>query len=273
MSVVDLLSELGAWVVANLSSIGFSAVMAILGYVVYRVVSRQIAKLREQGTLSRHLAYTLDRIVKWGTALLVVSGIMSQFGVTFAVISGFLAIVGGTVLGFASINTIGNALAGLIVMISKPFAVGDRIAFRGQFADVEGIELIYTKLRTLDNVLVSIPNQELLKVEIENYGRNAPIRRTITVTPGYAYDKNEVKRVLLAAAARVPRILAAPAPYARITGFRDYAVEYTLYVFVADIRHLREIDAELADAVFDACNAHHIDLSTPLLLQRVTDAG
>lgn len=57
----------------------------------------------------------------------------------------------------------------------------------------------------------------------------------------------------------------------RITNLRDYAGEHTLYVFVADVKHLREIDAELSDAVFDACNAHHIDHSTPLLLHRVND--
>ncbi|NIO38168.1 mechanosensitive ion channel, partial [Candidatus Bathyarchaeota archaeon] len=66
------------------------------------------------------------------------------------------------IIGFAAINTIGNAIAGLIVMTSRPFEVGDRIFFEGQFADIVSIDLIYTKMVTLDNVLISVPNQELL---------------------------------------------------------------------------------------------------------------
>jgi small-conductance mechanosensitive channel len=86
-------------------------------------------------------------------------------------ISGVLTLLGGTILGFAAINTIGNAIAGFIVMTSRPFRIGDRILFKGQFADVIAIELIYTKIETLDKVLVSVPNQEMLKTEIENLGR------------------------------------------------------------------------------------------------------
>ena len=59
---------------------------------------------------------------------------------------------------YSKTDTIGNAIAGLIVMTSRPFRVGDRIFFNGQFADVVAIELIYTKMVTLDNVLVSVPN-------------------------------------------------------------------------------------------------------------------
>jgi small-conductance mechanosensitive channel len=81
---------------------------------------------------------------------------------------GFIALVGGTVIGFASINTIGNMIARLIEMTNRPFGVGDRLYYNNQFVNVEGIEIIYTKVRTIDDVLLAIPNQELLKTEIEN---------------------------------------------------------------------------------------------------------
>lgn len=76
--------------------------------------------------------------------------------------AGFLALAGGTIIGFASMNTIGNVIAGTIVLISKPFKIGDRILFNKQFADVVPIDLIYTRMKTLDNVLISVPNQQLL---------------------------------------------------------------------------------------------------------------
>jgi small-conductance mechanosensitive channel len=188
--------------------------------------------------------------------------------VTLGAISGVLTILGGTIIGFAAINTIGNAIAGFIVMTSRPFRIGDRILFKGQFADVIDIELIYTKIQTLDNVLVSVPNQEMLKTEIENFGKEKTIRRQVKITPGYEYGSQEVEQVLLEAARKVPRVLSSPEPYVRITEFKDYAIEYTLYVYINEIKKMREIDAELYKAVLESCKRKNIDIRTALLLRQ-----
>lgn len=177
----------------------------------------------------------------------------------------------GTIIGFAAINTIGNAIAGLIVMTSRPFEVGDRIFFNGKFADVISIELIYTKMLTLDNVLVSVPNQELIKAEIHNYGKKRIIRRSCTVTIGFEYDSSMVEEALLKAAEKVKDVLAEPKPYVWITKFQNYAVEYTLYVFVNNVKRLPEIDAELHRAVLQTCKQRKIDISTPLLLKQLKE--
>ena len=227
--------------------------------------------LKNKKRLEEHIAYTLARVVRWITILAILSVVLAMFGLTLGVISGLLTILGGTIIGFAAINTIGNAIAGLIVMTSRPFRVGDRIFFNGQFADIESIELIYTKMITLDNVLVSIPNQELLKAEIDNFGKKRIIRRQVTVTPGFEYASQDVDKALLEASGKVSRVLKDPKPYVRITKFLDYAVEYTLYVFVNDVKHLREIDAELHRAVLEGCKTHKIDISTPLLLRQIQD--
>jgi small-conductance mechanosensitive channel len=262
---------MGELVLLNLDKVLFPLLTIIVGYIIYRVVAREIAVLRNQKKLEDHVAFTLNRVVKWGVALVVLSAILAQLGVTIGIISGLLTILGGTILGFAAINTIGNAIAGLIVMTSRPFKVGDRILFNGQFADVVSVELIYTKMLTLDNVLVSVPNQELLKTEIDNFGKKRIIRRHVMVTPGYEYDSHDVEKALLEAAGKVSRVLKDPKPYVWITSFKDYAVEYTLYVFVSDIKGLPEIDAELYRVVLDTCHSHKLDISTPLLLRQVQD--
>jgi small-conductance mechanosensitive channel len=129
--------------------------------------------------------------------------------------------------------------------------------------------LIYTKMLTLDNVLISTPNQELLKAQIDNYAKNSVVRRQVVVTPGFEYDNGDVEAAFLEAAARVPRVLQEPKPYVRITGFQPFAVEYTLYMFINDIAGLREIDAELHREVLEACKRHSLDVSTPQLLRTV----
>jgi small-conductance mechanosensitive channel len=271
MSLQDYLTAIGDFILANLGAVVFSIIALAAGYIAYKLIGREINRLTNQKKIEESLAYTFKRITKWIIVALVLSAILAQFGATIELISGLLAIVGGTVIGFAAINTIGNALAGLIVMTSRPFIVGDRIFFNGQFADVVAIDLIYTKMLTLDNVLVSIPNQELLKSETDNYGKKRVIRRHCTVTPGFEHDVADVRKALLEAAGKVQGVLQEPKAYVWITKFQNYAVEYTLYVFISDIKRLPEIDADLHEKVFETCKEHKIDISTPLLLKRVTD--
>lgn len=269
MSLLDYLNALGEWILSNLDKLLFSAITVVVIYVFYRIAVREVRRLRAKGRLEEHLALTLIRIAKWVSALVIFSAVLAQWGVTLGVISGILTIFGGTIVGFAAINTIGNAIAGLIVMTSRPFRVGDRIFLNGQFADITSIELIYTKMMTLDNVLVSVPNQELLKAQIDNYGRKNVIRRHCVVTPGFEYESADVEKALLEAAEKTQGVLKEPKSYVWITKFQNYAVEYTLYAFINDVKRLPEIDADLHRQVFETCKKHKIDISTPLLMKQL----
>lgn len=269
MSLLDYLNTIGDWILSNLDKLIFSIITIIAVYIVYRLLVREIKNLRTKKGLEEHLTFTLIRIAKWLSVIVIFSAVFAQWGVEIGTISGILTIFGGTIIGFAAINTIGNAIAGLIVMTSRPFKVGDRIFFNGQIADIISIELIYTKMLTLDNVLVSVPNQELLKTEIDNFGQKNVIRRPCTVTPGFEYNSIDVEKTLLEAAGKVKGVLTEPKPYVWITKFQNYAVEYTLYVFINNIKRMPDIDADLHQKVFETCKEHRIDISTPLLLKQL----
>jgi small conductance mechanosensitive channel len=275
MNPLDFLNGIGEWGVANLPNIVFSFLTIIVGYIVIKLVAREIKSLRNQNRLEQHAAYTLNRLLKWIIFVAVFSVILAQFGITLGTVSGLLTVLGGTIIGFAAINTLGNTIAGLIVMTSRPFKVGDRIFFNGQFADVEAIELIYTKMRTLDNVLVSIPNQELLKAEIDNYGKKSIVRRGCAITPGYDVASELAETTLLEAANRLvemKEVLETPKPYVWVTKFGNYAVEYTLYVFIQDIKRLPEIDSNVKRTVLESCKQHGIDISTPTIIRSIKDS-
>ncbi|NIQ05175.1 MAG: mechanosensitive ion channel, partial [Candidatus Korarchaeota archaeon] len=91
--------------------------------------------------LEENVAFTLRKIFRWVAGLIILAVIFAQFGIELGVVAGLLALAGGTIVGFAAMNTIGNALAGIIVMTSRPFKIGDRILFQGLFADVVAIDL------------------------------------------------------------------------------------------------------------------------------------
>jgi small-conductance mechanosensitive channel len=273
---LDLLDTIGKWTITNWPNIVFSILAVVVGYVVIKLVAREINSLRNQNRMEQHAAYTLNRILKWLIFVGVFSIILAQFGVTLGEVTGLLTVLGGTIIGFAAINTLGNTIAGLIVMTSRPFKVGDRIFFNGQFADVEAVELIYTKMRTLDNVLVSIPNQELLKAEIDNYGKKSVVRRGCSVTAGYEVPSEKVESALLEAANRLVEMkdsLKKPEAYVWVTKFGNFAVEYTLYVFINDIKRLPQIDSNLRRTVLDSCKQRGIDISTPTIIRTLKDGN
>jgi len=266
----DFLDSCCGWFYANWTRIAFSVVGIVIVYVVYKLLAKQIERLKGQRRLEEGVAFSLNRAFKWISILVVLGVVVAQFGFDIGLIAGFLALAGGTIIGFAAMNTIGNAIAGIIVMVSRPFKIGDRILFKGQFADVIAIDLIYTRMKTLDNVLISVPNQELLTSEIDNYGKKTVVRRSCSITAGYELASEQVEKALLEAAGKIAGVLKEPKPYVWITRFQDFAVEYTLYVFVNQIKRLPEIDANLKRTVLETCKQYKIDITTPRLIQRTT---
>lgn len=267
----DLYNILCGWISSNWLQITVSIVAVTITYVVYKLFTKQIARLERQGKLKEEISQTLSRIFKWMAVLLILGIIIAQFGIDIGFIAGLLALAGGTIIGFASMNTIGNAIAGLIIMTSRPFKIGDRIFFNGQFADVIAVDLIYTRMKTLDNVMVSVPNQSLLATEIDNYGKKTVVRRSCSITAGYDLTSEQVEKALLEAAGEVEAVLETPEPYVWITGFGDFAIEYTLYIFVNRIKHIPVIDANLKRTVLAVCRKHDIDISTPRLLRTIEE--
>jgi small-conductance mechanosensitive channel len=168
-------------------------------------------------------------------------------------------------------NTLGNAIAGIILMISRPFRIGDRVFFDGKFADVEEIDLIYTRMKTTDNIIISIPNQKLIQTEIEGFGKGRTIRRRHSITAGYEEKPEKVEMTLLNAASKVNGVLKEPKPYVWITAFQNYAVEYTLFVFIRNLKRILEIDSAVRKSIYEVCALNDIDISTPNLIRSLKD--
>ena len=265
----DFFDACCVWFYANWQRLVFSIVGIVVVYFVYRLLNKEITKLKERKKLEENIAFNLNRMLKWVFGLIAVGIVVAQFGFDVGLIAGFMALAGGTILGFASMNTIGNAIAGVIVMLSKPFKIGDRILFNKQFADIIAIDLIYTRMKTLDNVMISVPNQQLLTSEIDNYGRKNTVRRNCSVTVGYELLSEKVEKALLEAASKVEGVLKEPKPYVWITNFQNFSVEYTLYVFISQIKMIPIIDSDLKRTVLDICRQNKIDLVTPSLIQSV----
>ena len=265
----ELLNGVYGWLVLNWQKLAILIITGVALYFIYRLLSKEITKLKEKQKLEENLAFNLNRFFKWIFVLIVVGILIAQFGFDIGLIAGFMALAGGTIIGFASINTVGNAIAGIIVMTSKPFKIGDRLLFNNQFADVVAIDLIYTRMKTLDNVRISVPNQQMLTSEIDNFGKRKPVRRSCSVTVGYELSFEQVEKALLEAATKVEGVLTEPKPYVWVTNLLNFSVEYSVYVFVSQIKRIPIIDSNFKRTVLEVCRKHGIELATPNLIQSV----
>jgi small-conductance mechanosensitive channel len=277
MNILDMAQSLGneflgsilSWIQTHLSNVVYYFMAVAVIFIVNKFIVSEISKLQEQERLDINISHLLRRVSSWISILLIIALLFGLFGIRMDLVAGLTVLAGGTVIGFASINTLGNAIAGLIVMVSRPFEIGDRIMFDDQFSDVVDVALIYTKMRTLDNVIISVPNQELIKRDIDNFGKDRIIRRSCAISAAYNVDREYVENALLEAASNVEGVLKNPESYVWITELGKYAIEYTLYVFVNDIQSIRKIEADLNREVLETCTRYDIDLSTPTLLRKV----
>jgi small-conductance mechanosensitive channel len=257
------------WLLGNWRSIFFSILGVVVTYVIYKLLTREINRLKKQEKLDENIAFNLNRLFKWISVLAILGIVVTQFVVDLSPVIGFMALAGGTIIGFASMNTIGNAIAGIIVTVSKPFQIGDRIFFNEEFADVVAIDLIYTRMKTLDNVLISIPNQQLLTTKIDNFGKKRIVRRKCSITAGYDLPPEKIEKLLLDASTTVDGVLKEPKPYVLITSLDNFAVEYSLYIFTNQIKKLKMMDSNLKRTVLAMFRENGIDLTTPNLIQNV----
>jgi small-conductance mechanosensitive channel len=257
------------WVSIYFFPILVSLIAIVIGYIIYRLIKRQLLKLARQNKLELNTANNITKVIKYLVSLVILTAIFIQFAESLGFITALFTLVGGTIIGFAAMNTLGNMIAGIIIMVSRPFTVGDRIIHDNKITDIVEIKLIYTSMIDLDNVKISVPNQKLLSQEIINLGKKEIIRRHVTITPGFEEDRKKVEDVLLKATKQLPQVLEEPQPYVWINSFQNYAVEYKLFVFIKDIQNLPQIESDLHKIVLDACKENNIDIRTPLLHKKI----
>lgn len=137
----------------------------------------------------------------------------------------------GVAVGLALQGSLSNFAGGLMILLFKPFKVGDYIEAQGEAGTVVGISVVYTELLTVDNKRITIPNGGLTNSTIKNYSAEA--LRRVDLTFGVAYDSNDetVKNIILSAIAAHPNALKDPAPFVRLSQHGDSALVYTARIW------------------------------------------
>ena len=183
--------------------------------------SKRIAKLED--TLQSFLSSCVS-IVSYVVLFLTVAMILGVPATSFITILAS----GGVAIGLALQGALSNFAGGLMLLLFKPFSVGDYIETADESGTVAEISVIYTILLTPDNKRITIPNGTLLNSTITNYSSEATRRVDLAFSVAYDSSSEEVMRVLSDVVTAHPLVLRDPAPFVRLTACGDSALTYTV---------------------------------------------
>jgi small conductance mechanosensitive channel len=214
-----------------LSRLVTALIILVVAVMLSRWLSRAVRTAAGRQEHRENISLILSRLTRWAILVLGLTLAAEQIIPNVTSLLAGLGIAGFT-LGFALQDVAKNFIAGLLILLQRPFEIGDVINVSGFTGTVLDISLRTTDLRTADGLFVTIPNGDVFVSSITNYTR-APQRR-IEIEAGVAYGARpeEVERVALEAIAAVPGFLANPAPGVIYTKFGASAVQVSILYWV-----------------------------------------
>ena len=196
-------------------------------------------------------------------ALLAFAGIfvLARFGIQTA---SLVAVIGaaGLAIGLALQGTLANLAAGVMLVIFRPFKIGDYVEVDGQGGTVKGVNLFTTELATPDNVQVILPNGQVFGSEIKNYSFHDTRRVDLVFGVSYSSDLKATESILRGLIAGDDRILTDPESFVKVTNLGDSSVDFTVRVWV-DAADYWDVKFDLTRQAKDAFDAGGIDIPFP----------
>lgn len=200
--------------------------------VLVKLLNRWFAKLIDRSKLEASLHTVLKSILKvilYALTGLIVAG---SLGVDTSSLVALFSLL-GLAVSLAVQGVLSNFTSGILLLMSKPFVVGDFIEAGDQSGTVREINLIHTTVQTPDNKLIFIPNGDISDGRIVNYSREPNRRINLTVTASYDAGIDQVEEALRQAIARVPGLLEDPPPFVSVNGYLNSSIEYVVRAWAA----------------------------------------
>ncbi len=244
------------------SNLLLAIVILLIGLWFAGKVNKAIVALSKSNS---HLDDTLFRflgsVARYIILAFVIIAVLNRFGVETASIIALLG-AAGLAVGLALQGAMSNLAAGVMLLIFRPYKVGDFIDAAGRFGNVTEIDLFTTILQTFDNQQVIIPNSQIWGDQIINHSHH-PVRG-VDMHFGIAYDENidAARAVIEGVLAEHPHILKDPAPFVEVETLNDSSVDFLVRPF-CNGEHYFDILYSLPEQIKKALDEHNIEIPFP----------
>ena len=267
---VSILREaLEAFVVLNLIP---ALLTALLFWALLRVVLGVTRRaLRRSKRVDAGVQQLIVRFTRFVLVALAVVAVLDELGIAVAPFIAGLGIA-GIALGFAAQDTVQNLIAGVTILLDRPFHVGDNIELHDTFGTVEEITLRTTRIRTLDNQMAILPNANVISERVINHSMLRALRVLVPFGIAYKESPQAAREAVLALTEGDGRLHPDYAPAVVVTELADSSVNLELRLHLRDAKLEVPIRFEYQEKIFNALRAAGIEIPFPHLQLFVDEA-
>lgn len=254
---------------ATLASLGTSFGLKLLGAILILVIGLKVSKwavkvwTKSKGyqKLDTTVAHFLANALKAVLYTIVIMSAVITIGVPAA---SLITILGsaGVAVGLALQGSLSNLAGSIMIMIFRPFKIGDFIDGNGVSGTVEDITMFYTIIKTGDNKVVTVPNGALSNGNITNYSKKDIRRVDLTASVAYGTDIDKVKTLLMKLAEENDLVLKDPAPFVALSQHGASSVDFVLRVWVNSGDYWT-VNFGMMEKIYNEFNANGIEIPFP----------
>lgn len=252
--VVDLAMEYGPKLIGAIITL-------VVGLWVIKRISKIVQKGFEKRNIDPSLRPFLVSLINTLFKVFLVVSVLSMLGIEM---TSFVAIIGaaGLAIGMALSGTLQNFAGGVIILILKPFKVGDFIEAQGYSGTVHSIQIFNTVLKTPDNLTILLPNGSLSTGAVKNYSTEANRRVDWSFGIGYGDDVAKARAILLSIFEADDRVFKDPAPFIQVGALADSSVNLTTRVWCKASDYWA-VAMETNEKVYNEFNQQGINIPFP----------
>jgi len=223
-SIKDLIFNFGPKLVGAI-------VVFIIGLWLVKIVIKSFSKILDQRAIDSSLKPFLKSVIQVLLKVMLVISVLGMLGIEM---TSFIAVLGaaGLAIGMALSGTLQNFAGGVIILIFKPYKVGDYITAQSQSGTVKEIQIFNTILKTPDNVTIIIPNGQLSNASMKNYSTEKLRRVDWKIGIAYGDDSDKAKHVLRTMLEGDERVLKDPAVFIALSELGDSSVNLAVRAWV-----------------------------------------
>ena len=263
VDVEQLLSKLLDWGIEVGKDLLGATIIYIVGRFIIKQVGRLLARILEKRKLEISVQTFLRSLVSILLNLILAFAIVSRLGVETTSFAALLASA-GVAIGMALSGNLSNFAGGLIILVFKPFKVGDYIEGQNANGTVREIQIFHTILTTVDNKVIYVPNGALSSNAITNYNKQETRRAEWVFGVEYGEDFEKVKAVLQRIIDADPRILKDPAPMIALGALSASSVDIKVRAW-AKTADYWDVYFDMNKIVYDTFNKEGIGFPFPQL--------
>lgn len=231
MNLEQFLNKIITWATTEGIKLIIGLLLLWLGWKLAKKVVNIMSKTLEKRNVDATVSSFLDTFVEVVLKGIVIYIFLEYVGIKTTGIAALVASA-GVAIGLALQGSLSNFAGGVIILLIRPFNVGDYIEGAGHTGVIEKIGMFYTHMTTVDNKLILIPNGNLANGSIVNYSAKELRRVDLTFGVGYEQDVLKVKRVLSNIVDAHDLILKTPEPFIALSEHGDSAVNFVVRVWV-----------------------------------------